>query len=187
MRAGSLSVFLLLRNEKPRKTSPKKQISKKSKSKKDSRKRHAKPPQSKKNLPIIIAVVIVIFIGGYFYDKHTRSYPIAIKDVSAANIDVLRGGETRPTLSPVLFIGKIARAYNIARENPELLDSIYCYCNCKKSSGHKSLLTCFVDKHAVSCDICQNQALYAYSLYQKNNDIAKVRVAVDKRFYRPLR
>ncbi len=174
-------------SKKPKKASPKKQISKKSKSKKASRKRHAKSPQSKKSLPIIIAVVIVIFIGGYFYNQHTRDYPIAIKDVSAANIAALRGGETRPTLSPALFIGKGARAYKIARENPELLDSIYCYCNCKKSIGHRSLLTCFVDKHAANCDICQDQALYAYSLYQKNNDIAKVRVAVDKRFWRPLR
>jgi len=112
---------------------------------------------------------------------------MAIKDVFAANIDALRGGETRPTLSPALFVGKAARTYKIARENPELLDSIYCYCNCKKSFGHKSLLTCFVDKHALNCDICQDQALYADSLYQKDNDIAKVRVAVDKRFWRPLR
>ncbi len=168
-------------SKKPKKNSPKKR------SKKASGKKHTKSPQSTKTLPIIIAVVIVIFIGGYFYDKHSRDYPIAIKDVSAANIDALRGGETRPTLSPALFIGKAARAYKIARKNPELIDSIYCYCNCKQSFGHKSLLTCFVDKHALNCDICQDQALYADSLYQKNNDIAKVRVAVDKRFWRPLR
>ncbi|NQT69502.1 MAG: hypothetical protein HQ552_07965 [Desulfobacteraceae bacterium] len=165
----------------------KKPISTKSKSIKASRTKHAKSPRSTKSLPIIIAVVIVIFIGGYFYDKNSRDYPMAIKDVFAANIDALRGGETRPTLSPALFVGKAARTYKIARENPELLDSIYCYCNCKKSFGHKSLLTCFVDKHALNCDICQDQALYADSLYQKDNDIAKVRVAVDKRFWRPLR
>ncbi len=174
-------------SKKPKKTSPKKQISTKSRSKKASRKSHTKSKKSTKSLPIIITVVIVIFIGGYFYDKNSRDYPIAIKDVSAANIDALRGGETRPTLSPAQFFGKAARTYKIARKNPELLDSIYCYCNCKQSLGHKSLLTCFVDKHAANCDICQDQALYAYSLYQKDNDIAKMRVAVDKRFWRPLR
>ncbi|MEE8430574.1 MAG: CYCXC family (seleno)protein [Candidatus Desulfatibia sp.] len=174
-------------SKKPKKTSPKKRISTKSRSKKASGKKHTKSPSSTKSLPIIIAVVIVIFIGGYFYDKYSRDYPIAIKDVSAANIDALRGGETRPALSPALFIGKTARAYKTARKNPELLDSIYCYCNCKQSLGHKSLLTCFVGKHAANCDICQDQALYAYSLYQKDNDIAKMRVAVDKRFWRPLR
>jgi hypothetical protein len=174
-------------SKKLKKTSPKKQISEKSRATKASKKSHAKSKKSTKSLPIIIAVVIVIFIGGYFYDQHSRDYSMAIKDVSAADIDALRGGETRPTLSPALFIGKAARTYKIARENPELIDSIYCYCNCKKSFGHKSLLTCFVDKHADNCAICQDQALYADSLYQKNSDIAKIRVAVDKRFWRPLR
>jgi hypothetical protein len=173
-------------SKKPKKTSPKKQTGTKSRSKKVSGKRHAKSKKSAKTLPITIAVVIVIFIGGYFYDQYSRDYPMAIKNVFAANIDALRGGETRPTLSPALFFGKAARTYKIARENPELIDSLYCYCNCKQNFGHKSLLTCFVDKHALNCAICQDQALYADSLYQKNNDIAKIRVAVDKRFWRPL-
>ena len=173
-------------SKKPKKTSPKKQTGTKSRSKKVSGKRHAKSMQPTKTLPITIAVVIVIFIGGYFYDQYSRDYPMAIKNVSAANIDALRGGETRPTLSPALFFGKAARTYKIARENPELIDSLYCYCNCKQNFGHKSLLTCFVDKHALNCDICQDQALYADSLYQTNNDIAKIRLAVDKRFWRPL-
>ncbi len=166
-------------SKKPKKVSHKKKMNKKLRSK--------KPSRSTKSLPIIVAVVTVIIIGGYFYDKYSRVYPTDIKSITSANIDVLRGGETRSTLSPVLFIGEVARAYNIAQENRELLDSIYCYCNCKKSFGHKSLLTCFVDKHAVNCDICQDQALYAHSLYQKDHDIARVRVAVDKRFWRPLR
>ena len=162
-------------------------MSKKSKSKNASRKRQAKSSRSTKTLPIIVAVVIVIIIGGYFYDKFSRVYPKNIKNITSANIDVLRGSETSPTLSPVLFIGEVARAYKIAQENRELLDSIYCYCNCKKSFGHKSLLTCFVDRHAVECTICKDQALYAHSLYKKDNDIASVRVAVDKKFWRPLR
>ena len=174
-------------SKKPKKTSSKKQMNNKSKSKNASRKRQAKSSRSTKTLPIVIVTFIVIIIGGYFYDKSSRVYPTDIKNIASANIDVLRGRETRPTLSPVLFIGEVARAYKIAQENRELLDSIYCYCNCKKSFGHKSLLTCFVDRHAVECSICTDQALYAHSLYKKDNDIARVRVAVDKRFWRPLR
>jgi len=162
-------------------------MSKKSSSKKASRKRHAKSSRPTKIWPIIIAVGVVVFTGGYLYDNYSRVYPVEIKNITSANIDVLRGRETRPTLSPALFVGEVARAYNVAKENRELLDSIYCYCNCKKSFGHKSLLTCFVDRHAVNCNICTDQALYAHSLYQKKNDIAQVRVAVDKRFWRPLR
>ncbi len=173
-------------SKKTKKALTKKQMS--NKTKKASRKRQKKSSHSTKNLPIIIIVVAVVLIGGYFfYDKYSRVYPIDVKNITAANIDAIKGGESRPTLSPALFIGNVARTYKIAKENRELIDSLYCYCNCKKSIGHKSLLTCFVDRHAVNCSICKNQTLYAYSLYQKDNDIAQVRVAVDKRFWRPLR
>ncbi len=58
-------------------------------------------------------------------------------------------GEPLPvTLSPVLFTGKAAAAYRAAREVPETLARIYCYCRCDQSVGHKSLLSCFSDDHA---------------------------------------
>ena len=81
-------------------------------------------------MPMIFVSFVLIVINVYLLN-----FPMAIKDVSAATIDALRGGETRPTLSPALFVGKAARTYKIAREKPELIDSIYCYCNCKKNFG----------------------------------------------------
>ena len=75
----------------------------------------------------------------------------------------------------------------LAKENRELLDSMYCYCNCKETIGHKSLLSCYADNHAVSCGICQDQAFYAASRFQGGDDIAQVRFAVDKKFWKPLR
>jgi hypothetical protein len=36
----------------------------------------------------------------------------------------------------------------VARQIPVLLDKLYCYCNCHKYFGHKSLLSCYVDRHA---------------------------------------
>ncbi len=78
-----------------------------------------------------------------------------------------RGGETRQTLAPRLFPGNVARAYAVAREIPEILDKIYCYCKCQENIGHKSLLTCFVDKHGSRCGICMNEALIAFDLYKK--------------------
>ncbi len=106
-----------------------------------------------------------------------------IKNITSANIDVLRGGETRPTLSPALFVGKAARKYKIVQENRELIDSIYCYCNCKKSLGHKSLLSCFVDKHADNCAFCQNQALSAYALYQITLRNISLNILITSKFY----
>ncbi len=165
-------------------------MSKKSKkrSRKKSRQKKASSSPPIKHLPIKIMVIIAILIGGYFfYNNYAREYPTDIKKITPANVDLLRGGETGPTLSPARYVGKTAAAYKIAKDNRELIDSMFCYCNCKKNIGHQSLLSCYVDTHAVNCSICQDQAFYASSRYKKGDDITRVRAAVDKRFWRPLR
>ena len=162
-------------------------MSKKSNRKKTSKKRQAKSSASNKRLIIILASLLVAVGSYFFYFKGDRN-PYAYRpDKASLDIEALKGGETRSTLSPVSFVGNVARAYNVAGENRELLDSIHCYCNCKETIGHKSLLSCFTDKHAVDCKICQDQAFYAESRFKEGNDIAQVRLAVDKKFWKPLR
>lgn len=58
--------------------------------------------------------------------------------------------ETRPTLDPALFVGKAALVHQVAREIPEVLDQLHCYCACDKFLGHKSLLSCYTDSHAAT-------------------------------------
>lgn len=63
----------------------------------------------------------------------------------------MRRGEMRQTLDPGIFNDpKVKRAYQVAKEIPWVLDSIYCYCMCEESPvfRHKSLLSCYVDNHA---------------------------------------
>jgi Protein of unknown function with PCYCGC motif len=55
--------------------------------------------------------------------------------------------EKKPVLSPALFVGQTANAYRIAQEIPDVLDQLYCYCECDRHLGHKSLLSCFTDDH----------------------------------------
>jgi hypothetical protein len=100
----------------------------------------------------------------------------------AAGEEVPRGGETRPTLNPAYFTGKEARAYRAAKEIPEVLDSLYCYCDCQKHSAHKSLLTCFVDLHAKYCDVCMDEAIMAYELHKDGNDIPSIKKKIDSVF-----
>ncbi|HBR22421.1 MAG TPA: hypothetical protein DD713_07655 [Nitrospiraceae bacterium] len=77
-------------------------------------------------------------------------------DIAAAQTikkdESLRMGEKRPTLDPNIFSdnAKIKKAYQVAKDIPWVLDSIYCYCYCKESPAfkHKSLLSCYVDNHA---------------------------------------
>lgn len=58
--------------------------------------------------------------------------------------------ETRPTLDPARFVGKVALAHQVAREIPDILDQLDCYCGCEAHAGHKSLLSCYTDGHAVT-------------------------------------
>ncbi|VAV85305.1 hypothetical protein MNBD_DELTA01-1220 [hydrothermal vent metagenome] len=94
----------------------------------------------------------------------------------------LKGGETRQTLAPQYFTGSTAKAYVAAREIPEVLDSLHCYCECKKHHGHKSLLTCFVTTHGRNCSICIDEAVMANKLHKKGYDVVAIRKAVDKAF-----
>lgn len=71
------------------------------------------------------------------------------------------------TLSPDKFIGKTKEAYQIAREIPQTLAQLPCYCHCDEGFGHKSLHSCFEDDHAASCAVCTEEALLAYQLQKE--------------------
>jgi hypothetical protein len=58
--------------------------------------------------------------------------------------------ETPATLDPARFVGKAAAAHKVAREIPDVLAQLYCYCQCGKHMGHKSLLSCYTDGHAAT-------------------------------------
>jgi hypothetical protein len=50
------------------------------------------------------------------------------------------------TLDPSLFKGKAKQAYQIAREIPQVLAQMPCFCECE-AFGHENLLDCFIDHH----------------------------------------
>jgi len=50
------------------------------------------------------------------------------------------------TLDSSLFRGKAKQAYQVAREIPEILAQIPCFCECE-AYGHENLLDCFIDNH----------------------------------------
>jgi hypothetical protein len=62
----------------------------------------------------------------------------------------VRRRETRPTLDPARFTGKAALAHRAAREIPDVLDALHCYCGCDRDARHVSLLSCYTDGHAVT-------------------------------------
>ncbi|MBI3129390.1 MAG: hypothetical protein HYZ11_17405 [Candidatus Tectomicrobia bacterium] len=52
------------------------------------------------------------------------------------------------TLDPAQFLGRTREAYQAARDHPELLERMPCYCGCYQSAGHQNNLDCYTDQHA---------------------------------------
>lgn len=73
-------------------------------------------------------------------------------------------------------------AYAAARAAPAALDGVYCYCDCSKHSGHRSLLTCFESEHGAYCDICMGEAVLARQLAARGTSLQEIRAAIDARF-----
>ena len=146
---------------------------------KKSRKKNSSPKNKRKfALPGLALGILVFLTGVYFSTKPAEN----VQPVAPATGFLI---ETRPVLSSAFFTGKVAQAYRIAAEIPKVLDSQFCYCYCKQEKKHKTLLTCFTNKHGSKCDTCINEVLYAYELYKKGFTLDEIVIAVDKKFYRP--
>ena len=131
---------------------------------------------SKKRLSsIVLGVLVCVIVAGVY---------AATKPVAPATGFLI---ETRPLMSDAAFTGRVAEAYRIAAEIPKVIDSLFCYCYCKKNHQHKTLLTCYTNKHGSKCDICMGEVFYAYELYNQGKTLDEIVIAVDKKFYRPFR
>ncbi len=73
-------------------------------------------------------------------------------------------------------------AYIAARTVPAVIDGLYCHCNCSRTFGHRSLLTCFESNHAAYCDICMGEARTAARLAQAGSSLEEIRAAIDRQF-----
>jgi hypothetical protein len=74
---------------------------------------------------------------------------------------------------------RVAAAYEKAAAIPEILDGLYCHCDCSDHSGHYSLLDCFRDDHAAYCDVCMAEAELAYAMTGDGKSLAEIRAAID--------
>lgn len=127
----------------------------------------------------LFIVVGIIFVG---FIVNGCSGGSSREAGSTAEFRIPPGGEARGTLSPAFFSGKISGAYKIAREIPDLLDKVWCYCDCEINSGHKSLKTCYTTEHAAYCDICMNEAFRVNELHKKGYSIEEIRKVIHREF-----
>lgn len=96
-----------------------------------------------------------------------------------------RPGITAERVLPASFLPEgrgVIEAYAAARNAPQILDGLYCHCQCARNFGHRSLLTCFESDHGSRCDICMGEATLAAELAARGSSLQQIRHAIDERF-----
>ena len=74
-------------------------------------------------------------------------------------------------------------AYAAAREIPEVLDGIYCHCDCAdRHSNLRSLLSCYETEMPMHCGVCAGEARTALRLHKQGKTLDEIRAAIDKQF-----
>jgi hypothetical protein len=96
------------------------------------------------------------------------------------------GGDYRNvvTLDPALFTGPVHEAYRVARQHPELLAQLHCYCGCDRLHGHNNLLDCFRDSHGGHCQICVGEAIDSERMYKSGTPVEQIRDLLRERYHR---
>ena len=83
------------------------------------------------------------------------------------------------TLDPKIFADvQTQNIYSLAAKVKPVLYQQPCYCRCDRHVGHKSLLDCYVDRHASVCDTCKKEAVYAYQQFRLGKTSAQIRAAI---------
>jgi len=105
--------------------------------------------------------------------------------IAASTHPTPRLGITPAKVVPPSFVPRTPGAddaYAAARAAAATLDGVYCYCDCSKHAGHRSLLTCFESEHGAYCDICMREAMLASGMAKQGKSLMEIRTAIDRQF-----
>ena len=118
--------------------------------------------------------------------EHLQTHEYAVKGRVPAYYVTQPGlGTLQPTLSPELFAGNQKLAYQAAKDIPQVLAQLPCYCHCDRSQGHKSLHSCFESEHGENCGICIGEALMAYNLHKQEVSVSEIRRQIIEAYGEP--
>ena len=135
--------------------------------------------KSRKRIVIAAVIAIMILAGGAWWVLRPGG------DVGEGSL-----AANRPyTLSPGQFSHdpKAQAAYQVAKDIPEVLEQLPCFCGCMMNFGHKNNLFCFKDQHGSACDICQDIALDARKMHDQGMQVAQIQENIRAKYakYQP--
>ncbi|MBR9990654.1 MAG: hypothetical protein KFH98_12920 [Gemmatimonadetes bacterium] len=119
--------------------------------------------------------VVVLLLGLATTRTANAHHPAPRDDMSVLTVE----SSSRYAAYP-----RIAEVYDMAAAIPQVLDGLYCHCDCSKHSNHRSLLTCFQDDHGAACDVCLTEAALAYRMTNEGRSLKEIRRAVDDLYRR---
>jgi hypothetical protein len=131
--------------------------------------------KSRKKGLLIATSAVVLLTMGYFGANALLARRAGVPSGDYHNV---------VTLDPAMFKGPAHDAYLAAREHPELLVQLYCYCGCDRLHGHNNLLDCFRDNHGGHCAICVGEAVDAVRMYKEGTPVEQIRDALRERYHR---
>ena len=129
---------------------------------------------NKQNL--ILGVTAIALMAGIAWLSLRGAGPAGDSAANAKGADVL---------SPAIFNDeKTQAAYQVAKDMPEVLEQLPCFCGCMTSFGHKNNLFCFRDRHGEGCTICQDIALDARKMHDEGMSIAQIQDNIKAKYAR---
>lgn len=131
---------------------------------------------SQQRLPWVVAAVAGVALAALL---------VSTRAGRAASHPDPRPGVTADHVLPPSAVPRTAGAaegYAAARRVPQILDGLHCHCECARSVGHRSLLTCFESDHGSHCDICLGEAMLAARLASDGRSLDHIRRAIDQQF-----
>lgn len=125
------------------------------------KKLQARTPTSRRWVILVAAAVVILAGAGIYLVSRGRrpwaaaapadSESKAVAQTALPKKLILPAIPRRPrpqALPPEQFNDPVIRkSYEVARDNPALLEQLPCYCGCYANPGHTNNLDCFVDKH----------------------------------------
>lgn len=133
-------------------------------------------------------IVSILLFSACFWATHSyaQSKKLAAEMIQQSLLESKGPSETKQTLDPRLFFRSpfVKNTYVIAREIPQVLDKIFCYCYCSINPKvkHKSLLSCYTDNHASVCGICMKEAMIAKEMTDEGKTPEQIAIYLKERY-----
>jgi hypothetical protein len=130
---------------------------------------------NKQNMILAIAAIAVMALIAW----------VSLRGTGERGDQSTAAAKSADVLSPTLFADERTRAaYQVAKDIPEVLEQLPCFCGCMTSFGHKNNLFCCKDQHGSGCSICQDIALDAKKMHDQGMRIAQIQDNIKAKYAR---